>query len=84
MTSAGPHFGDELQEYLDKRLDASVRRVVEAHVDGCEDCRRKLEAIAWVKQVMRRVPFSRAPGQLQGKVTDAVETERVDTERLSR
>lgn len=83
MIATPPHYGDELQDFLDKRLNANVRRAVEEHLASCADCRREIDALAWTKQAMQLIPTTRAPGHLRDEVRQALDTERVEVELFS-
>jgi len=48
MPTPQRHFKDELQDWLDGRLDAETCSEVERHVETCAECRREYEAI-WLK-----------------------------------
>jgi anti-sigma factor RsiW len=39
-----------LQDAVDNRLSAADRAALDAHLAGCEACRRELDALEWVKQ----------------------------------
>lgn len=56
---------DLLEDYVDERLDRSTRKMVDDHLDGCDECRSVLEGVApvnlgalptveWDEQGMRR------------------------------
>ncbi len=51
MPTPPKHFKDEIQAWLDQRLDVATRAEVERHVESCEECRREFEALRWTKQV---------------------------------
>lgn len=78
MTPAPAHYGDELQDLLDKRLDANVRRAVESHLESCRDCRRRFEALEWTKTAMRMLPSREAPGGLREEVVRALRREQTE------
>lgn len=43
--------------YLDGELDGSRRRELEAHLDGCTECRRELDRFRSLKEVMDPMKF---------------------------
>src|ERR1051325_6664340 len=47
---------DQLPDLLHERLDASARAVVQAHVDGCVDCRDELQLLRNVQEMLLRQP----------------------------
>jgi hypothetical protein len=83
MIAAPPHYGDELQDYVDKRLNANVRRAVEDHLNVCPECRRQIDALTWTKQAMRLIPTTRAPRHLREEILHEMRTERVEVELFS-
>jgi anti-sigma factor RsiW len=67
------HYGEELQDLLDGRLDSARRAEVEAHVAGCERCRRELEALRWVKtQVPAHISQVETPADVSARVRAAL------------
>jgi anti-sigma factor RsiW len=54
MTPAPAHLGETLQDLLDGRLDAAARAQAEAHLGGCPECRRELDALRVTKEVLGR------------------------------
>jgi hypothetical protein len=47
---------DLLPDFLHDRLAPDVRREVEAHVSGCEDCRAELDLLRAMRSTLRRTP----------------------------
>ncbi|HUG12097.1 MAG TPA: anti-sigma factor [Opitutaceae bacterium] len=84
MIAAPPHYGDELQDYVDKRLNANVRRAVEDHLNVCAECRRQIDALTWTKQAIRMTPTTRAPRHLREEILRELRTEKVEVELLSK
>ncbi|HEY5551134.1 MAG TPA: anti-sigma factor [Opitutaceae bacterium] len=80
MIATPPHYGDELHDFLDKRLNANVRRAVEDHLGTCADCRRQLDALVWTKQAMRLIPTTCAPRHLRDEIVHALKAEQVEVE----
>ena len=52
---------DTLSAYLDEALAPDERRVVDAHLEGCAECRRELEALRGTVALLQRVEPARAP-----------------------
>jgi anti-sigma factor RsiW len=77
------HYGNELHDLLDKRLNANVRREVESHLETCRDCRRRFEALEWAKAAMRTLPVKDAPGGLRADIENALRRERTEVARFS-
>ena len=53
MTIRSGHLGEELQDLLDGRLDASRRADAERHLEVCEACRREWQRLAAVRTAVR-------------------------------
>ena len=53
MTTGPEHLGDELQDLLDARLDASSRAKAERHLQVCEVCRLEWRSLAAIRQAVR-------------------------------
>ena len=47
---------DLLPDLLHDRLSPAVRREVEAHVSGCDDCRAELALLGAMRSTLRRAP----------------------------
>ena len=52
---------DTLSAYLDEALTPAERGLVAAHLEGCPECRRELEALRGTIAMLRRVEPVRAP-----------------------
>jgi Putative zinc-finger len=52
---------DLLSAYLDEALDPDERSRVDAHLEGCAECRRELEALRGTVALLHRVDPVRAP-----------------------
>jgi anti-sigma factor RsiW len=77
------HPSDEIQDLLDGRLDPTARVRVEAHLEGCPQCRREREAIARVKRAAASALSSReTPNGLAASAIALLDRE--DRERASR
>ena len=73
MATSPHHYKDELQDWLDQRLDAATCDEVERHLEACAECRREYEAMAWTKQqTTRRLPPVEAPAELRGKILQSL------------
>ncbi|MBM4270059.1 MAG: hypothetical protein FJ144_26235 [Deltaproteobacteria bacterium] len=80
--SQSSHPTEMIQDLLDGRLGDEARRIVEAHVDGCELCQRDLAAIGWVKQTLQTHRDAlELPAGLDERVSEALS--RVDEETAS-
>jgi anti-sigma factor RsiW len=79
MSADERHPGQELDLLVDGRLAPERRSQVEAHIAGCERCRRDLDALRLEKAVLRdRLPAREVPETLSARVTAALD--RVDRE----
>jgi anti-sigma factor RsiW len=72
----GPrHYGEELQDLLDGRLDEPRRAEVEAHVADCARCRRELDALRWVKsEVSKQDAVVEPTAELSSRIRAALDT----------
>jgi anti-sigma factor RsiW len=61
MTAPDAHPGDELHLLLEDLLPPAQRAAVEAHVAGCERCRRELAALRWTRTAARAQGEGRGP-----------------------
>jgi anti-sigma factor RsiW len=66
------HYRDELQDLLDRRLDAEREREVRSHLDRCPQCRREFEAAAWVKRLAATVAETDLPPGLEDSIRSAL------------
>jgi len=70
------HFREEIQELLDNRLNLEARLEVEKHLQSCEECRRELEALRWIKQFShQQYAAEAAPAQLEENILAALNLE---------
>ena len=70
------HFKDELQDWLDGRLDAATCDEVERHVETCAECRREYEAMAWTKKfAAKQYAPTEAPTELRASILEAIRAE---------
>ena len=77
MPTPPRHYKDELQDWLDQRLDAATCDEVERHLETCAECRREYEAMAWTKQQTTKhfVPVG-APAELRERILQSLRAER--------
>lgn len=74
MSPAGNHLGDALQDLLDGRLAPDERARAEAHLAGCAECHRELEALRWLKATVRDAAQP-APPELTASIRQALDRE---------
>jgi anti-sigma factor (TIGR02949 family) len=61
-----------LEPYLDGELDRDEARALEAHVDGCAECRDTLEALGKLRHAVRsEAPHYSAPAALRERIRQA-------------
>ena len=58
--------------YLDRRLDERARARVDAHLDGCDDCRGALRVLELTALALASAGPARVPSDLAGRTTRAV------------
>ena len=75
MTAPSGHYDDEIQDALDGRLRPEERRQLEAHLEDCLPCRRRLESSAWVKRQAARVEAAEVPAELSLRIARALDEE---------
>jgi anti-sigma factor RsiW len=76
MPSETRHFQEELQDLLDERLAGEARLEVERHLESCEKCRLRFEALRWTAQVSRRqFAAEPTPANLQASILAALDLE---------
>ena len=76
MPTPTRHFKEELQDWLDGRLDAATCDQVERHLAWCDECRREYESVGWVKHIAAQQSGSvAAPAELRAKVLRALRAE---------
>jgi anti-sigma factor RsiW len=76
MSAHGGHPQDELQLWLDGRLDAARAAELEAHVSDCARCRREVESLRAVKACLRRdLTEHEVPAELRARVGRALDAE---------
>ena|SRR5438105_2533093 len=57
--------------YYDGALSAADRAAFEAHLQGCDECRQSLAAMARVSRMLNAAPLSQMPGDLSGRIVNA-------------
>ncbi len=78
MSENDQHPREALQDLLCGRIDSRSRAELEAHVDACTECRRELESLRWVKQVLTgHLERQSAPDALRARVVAALDAEDV-------
>lgn len=76
MSTTPRHYRDELQDWIDQRLDAATCDEVERHLEQCAECRREYEAMAWTQQkTTSRVPSVTAPMELRARILQSLRAE---------
>ena len=76
MSTSPRHYKDELQDWLDGRLDAETCVEVERHVEMCAECRREYEAMWWTKKfASKHYAPTEAPEALRANVLAAIRSE---------
>jgi hypothetical protein len=78
MSEQTPHLGDEIQEYLDGRLDAARTAAVRAHLAECEWCREELCRFEWLTGRLRHLReatdhATAVPADLEGSIRHALD-----------
>jgi DNA-directed RNA polymerase specialized sigma24 family protein len=74
-TTAGcaAHLAD-LSAYADATLPAEHRAALEAHLEGCADCRAALFALREAAQRYRALPVPQPPGELSTRMAAALDS----------
>lgn len=71
MSRESGHLTDEeLSASLDRRLSVTERDRVEAHLAGCEDCRRQLAELERTVGLLRTMPVAIPPRVFRGPVDE--------------
>ena len=74
MRRSASHFGEELQDFLDHRLDEARAAHLAGHLESCAQCRRELEALRWVRdEALRPLAEEDLPPGLAGRVAFALD-----------
>jgi mycothiol system anti-sigma-R factor len=76
MPTPHRHFKEEIQLWLDGRLDASTCAEVQRHLETCAECRRELDALNWTKHLAARPANAvAAPEELRAKILRSLRAE---------
>ena len=76
MPTPQRHYQEEIQLWLDGRLDAPMCDEVERHLETCAECRREMDALNWTKQTAAKPTNTiAAPVELRAKILRALRTE---------
>lgn len=57
-----------LTDYLDGTLEGAERASLDAHMEGCAECRRNLEEVRWVTEMLHQVPREEPPADLASRI----------------
>ena len=78
MPTPPRHYLEELDALLDGRLYEDTVAEIEAHLAGCDECRRAFEALRWTKQfAAARFAAPDAPADLQAKILRSLRAETI-------
>jgi len=75
MADDAQHPRHALQDALDQRLDSAQLHELEAHLAGCDHCRRELESLRWTKACARSAPSFEHPPDLEARLRRALDEE---------
>ena len=73
-----------LAGYLDGELPADTAAQIDAHLEGCAECRRTLAVHAAVRERLAAEPERRAPAALRERIGAAVRAPRAATRDAGR
>jgi hypothetical protein len=59
---------EELQEFADGFYDEQIRAQIELHLRTCTDCRARVEGLAKLRDIIRRVPAERVSYSFTNRV----------------
>ncbi len=76
------HYGDEIQDLLDRRLEPGREEELRSHLDACQRCRLEYEAMIWVKSAAASARDAHLPASLEAAIRDALARE--DRSRVPR
>lgn len=71
----GSHYGEELQDLLDHRLDPERAAKVTAHLERCQECRVELDMLAWAQRAVKQAPQAEVPPALEASILEALALE---------
>lgn len=63
---------EKLSSYLDRAIDEASLEAVEAHIEGCEECRSELKALRSVIQLTSMLPEVEPPIDMVSSIKDSV------------
>ena len=66
------HVTARLPRYVDGDLPPADTRAVDAHLAGCDDCRRHLEEIRFAARLVRQLAVARAPESVWNGIDSAL------------
>lgn len=76
MPTPQRHYKEEIQLWLDGRLDAPICDEVERHLETCAECRREMDALNWTKQTAAKPTNAiAAPAELRANIVRALRAE---------
>ena len=76
MTPPSRHYEQEIQDFLDGRLNEPEQVRLAEHLAGCARCRRELEALKWLKhQALNQLPVEEVPPALTARVRAGLDAE---------
>jgi anti-sigma factor RsiW len=75
MTDTSGHIDEELQDFLDGRLNLNAAKKVESHLDQCNICRLQFEALQKAKQAAAAAAEIPVSSDLRKKIIDSLNTE---------
>ncbi len=82
MTHPSSHYGEELQDLLEGRLDEPRRSHIAAHVADCARCQRELDALRWVKaETPKHFGEADLPAELLSRVRTALDAADAESRR---
>lgn len=78
MTPLSRHYEQEIQDFLDGRLNEPEQVRLAEHLAGCARCHRELEALKWLKhQALTQLPVEEVPPALAARVRAGLDAEDV-------
>jgi anti-sigma factor RsiW len=69
------HYGEELQDLLDRRLEPDRARELETHLEGCAECRALFDGLALARRAVREAPPADLPAGLEASIRDVLRRE---------
>jgi predicted anti-sigma-YlaC factor YlaD len=62
----------QLTDYFDGSLDAIKRRLIEAHLEECRDCRAFRDTLRQTVHLLDSLPLQRVPSSARQRIQDQV------------